>query len=350
MGCILFQLVTGRVPFEAENFMGVLSLHLTQPPPIVPAEVLDLIGAPRALAGVIDQALAKDRNHRFSSIDELARAVRRASGDKLTGPVVVPPSVQAPPTTQHPTRNKTEWTGNLSIPEIDPGGQARKSKLPIILAAVGLGAAAIAVVAVVASRGAPTPVAMPTAPAAPVAAPTIPVPPRAPAVPPVAAPVADAPLTFERAQIRLDSAPTGAEVRDLTSNAVIGRTPFSFTVPASRNARRFALHRKDYLDAVVELIPDRPEIKYSEKLERGKSIPGVAPVVSRPTAPSAPQTPATPALQAPPLQAPPVAPTTPAVTPPAPPAPPPAAPAKPDDDCGDPPCLKADPSRSKTTP
>src|SRR4051812_4789858 len=110
MGCILYQLVTGRVPFEAENFMGVLSLHLTQPPPIAPAEVLDLIGAPRALAGVIDQALAKDRNHRFSSIDELARAVRRASGDKLTGPVVVPPSVQAPPTTQHPTRNKTEWT------------------------------------------------------------------------------------------------------------------------------------------------------------------------------------------------------------------------------------------------
>ena len=25
MGCILFQLVTGRVPFEADNFMGVLS-------------------------------------------------------------------------------------------------------------------------------------------------------------------------------------------------------------------------------------------------------------------------------------------------------------------------------------
>src|ERR1700760_3544438 len=35
MGCILFQLVTGKVPFEAENFMGVLSQHLTEPPPVI---------------------------------------------------------------------------------------------------------------------------------------------------------------------------------------------------------------------------------------------------------------------------------------------------------------------------
>ena len=52
MGCILFQLVTGRVPFEAENFMGVLSMHLTQPPPTIPPEVFDSIGgAARARAG-----------------------------------------------------------------------------------------------------------------------------------------------------------------------------------------------------------------------------------------------------------------------------------------------------------
>src|ERR1043165_1167532 len=98
MGCILFQLVTGRVPFEAENFMGVLALHLTEAPPVIPPEIFDSIGAPRALAEVIDRALAKDRNQRFASIDELARAVRRVSGDKATGPVVAQPSVPAPTT------------------------------------------------------------------------------------------------------------------------------------------------------------------------------------------------------------------------------------------------------------
>ncbi len=81
MGCILFQLVTNRVPFEAENFMGVLSMHLTEPPPVIAPEVFDQIGAPRALAEVIDKALVKDRNVRWQTIDELANAVREVSGD-----------------------------------------------------------------------------------------------------------------------------------------------------------------------------------------------------------------------------------------------------------------------------
>jgi serine/threonine-protein kinase len=81
MGCILFQLVTNRVPFEADNFMGVLSQHLTEQPPQIPPQVFDQIGAPRALAGVIDRALEKDRDQRFQTIDELANAVREVCGD-----------------------------------------------------------------------------------------------------------------------------------------------------------------------------------------------------------------------------------------------------------------------------
>ena len=58
--------------------MGVLSMHLTEPPPSIPPEVFDQIGAPRALADVIDRALDKDRNARWQTIDELANAVRAA--------------------------------------------------------------------------------------------------------------------------------------------------------------------------------------------------------------------------------------------------------------------------------
>jgi serine/threonine protein kinase len=81
MGCILFQLVTGRVPFEADNFMGVLTMHLTEPPPIIPDEVFDSIGAPRELAGVIAQAIAKDRNQRYQTAEELGNAVRLVCGE-----------------------------------------------------------------------------------------------------------------------------------------------------------------------------------------------------------------------------------------------------------------------------
>src|ERR1041384_7590102 len=149
MGCILFQLVTGRVPFEAENFMGVLSLHLVQPPPEIPPEVFDSIGAPRALAQVIDQALAKDRNQRFATIDDLARAVRRASGDKQTGPVVAQPNVQAPQTATM-GRVKTQWTGNLSVPEVEVA-PVKKSRMPMILGAAILAGGAAAAAAVMAT-------------------------------------------------------------------------------------------------------------------------------------------------------------------------------------------------------
>jgi serine/threonine protein kinase len=307
MGCILFQLVTGRVPFEAENFMGVLSLHLVQPPPVIPPEVFDSIGAPRALAQVIDRALAKDREQRFPSIDELARAVRHASGDKLTGPVVAQANVQAPPQTATMGRVKTQWTGNLSVPEVEAAIPPKKSKLPMIIGAAVLVGGAAAAAAVLATRGggsAPAPgpgsasggpvAAAPTtpqSPTAPTAAPPVHTPPAAPALPP---------LTFERTQIRLDSAPSKAEVRDPASGKVIGHTPFSFTLPASHNPRQFALHRNGYVDALVEIVPDQPKFEYTEKLEHGSAVapvvhrandPAHSPAATNPTMPTTPATP-----------------------------------------------------------
>ncbi len=86
MGCMLFQLVTGRVPFEADNFMGVLTKHLTDMPPEIPVSVFDMIGAPRELAGVIAQALVKDRTQRYQTIDDLANAVRLVCGEAPLAP------------------------------------------------------------------------------------------------------------------------------------------------------------------------------------------------------------------------------------------------------------------------
>jgi serine/threonine-protein kinase len=353
MGCILFQLVTGRVPFEADNFMGVLSLHLTEPPPVIPPEVFDSIGAPRALAAVIDQALAKDRNQRFATIDEFARAVRRASGDKATGPVVAQPSVPAPPSTATMGRVRTQWTGNLSVPERD-APPPRRSKLPLVVGAIVLAGGAAVAAAVLVTRGgssaagpaAASQVADHGAPPAGSAPPAQPAHPAAPTVEP-RAPAGEPPLTFEWSEIRLDSTPPGAEVKDLTSDKVIGRTPLPFKVRPSRTARQFALHRRDYVDAVVELVPDRPRIEYTEKLERGTGAPAVIHRAGEPALKPLPTAGSKPDATRPDTTRPDATkPDTaaagkpePAARPARPPAPPP------DDDCGDPPCLKRDPSR-----
>ena len=333
MGCILYQLVTGRVPFEAENFMGVLSLHLTEPPAVIAPEIFDSIGAPRALWGVIDQALAKDRNVRFASIEELARAVRRVSGDKVTAPVVAQPNVA---NTATMNRVKTQWTGNLSVPELDASAPPRRSKLPLILGAVvliGGGAGAAAFFATRAPTSAP-----PVQPGsgsvgvAPTPAPMTP-PPAPPPVQPQEPPA----LAFEWSHIRITSVPP-ADVTDLATGKVLGRTPFSVKLHPSRTARQFELRAPSYVATVVELVPDREEIKHHEVLEKGaghkvtapKPPPGKGSAVEPPVV----KTPGTPAVEPPVIK--PEVPKEPVVKPPVAPG---------GDDCGDPPCLKADPSR-----
>lgn len=62
LGIILFEMLTGRVPFEGESTQEIMMKHLTAEP--------DLTGVPQPYAGVIAKALAKDPEQRISSVGE----------------------------------------------------------------------------------------------------------------------------------------------------------------------------------------------------------------------------------------------------------------------------------------
>ncbi|MBA3540971.1 MAG: protein kinase [Deltaproteobacteria bacterium] len=282
MGCILFQLVTGRVPFQAENFMGVLSLHLTEAPPSIPEAVFARIGAPQELAAIIERALSKDRNERWQTIAELANAIRIASGDAIPNPgvSVAMASVPAPASTttrqtsqiapltataNRTTPVKTQWTGNLQVPEEDAPRAAGKSKLPLILGGLLVAGGAVAAIVMLSGRDGNNATIADTGSDAPkraidagiALAPT----PDAPPVPAVTLP--------EKVEIHLDSQPQKADVFDVVNNRVWGKTPLGFTVPGSTATRTFILRKAGYSDMVIELIPNRPKIDYSEKLVKG---------------------------------------------------------------------------------
>ena len=285
MGCILFQLVTGRVPFEAENFMGVLSLHLTEPPPVIAPETFDRIGAPRALAGVIAKALEKDRNARWQSIDELANAVRTVCGDPIpsgaTGhiPQQRAPSVPAPanttqkaiavptPTPAPGSRVRTQWTGNLNVPQVEDGEAKPKSKLPLVIGVSVVLAAGAIVAVVMATKGGGDKQSNPVGSASGVGSQAVVVTPDA-AVPIDAPPVPDVPLP-EKVVLSVDSKPRGAEIIDLGSKTTVGKTPLSFNLTPSHTARQFALRLKNHNDAVFEVVPDQPKREHFEKLVKG---------------------------------------------------------------------------------
>lgn len=74
VGVILFQLLTGRLPFEAESPTQVVLMHLTVPPPD-PREVAPSREIPASLAMIALSALSKDPHGRYQSADAFADAL-----------------------------------------------------------------------------------------------------------------------------------------------------------------------------------------------------------------------------------------------------------------------------------
>jgi serine/threonine-protein kinase len=75
LGVVLYQLVSGRVPFRSESFAGLVMMVATQP-----MRALDSVTLPAGLGDVIARCLAKDPAHRFQSMAGLAAALAPYAG------------------------------------------------------------------------------------------------------------------------------------------------------------------------------------------------------------------------------------------------------------------------------
>jgi serine/threonine protein kinase len=78
LGIIAYQMLTGRLPFLADSTMDIFKMHLENEPPPFRSVVPDL-GVPLEVEGVVMKALAKDRDQRYASALEFARAFSAAA-------------------------------------------------------------------------------------------------------------------------------------------------------------------------------------------------------------------------------------------------------------------------------
>ena len=73
LGVVLYEMVTGRLPFESDTAMGII-LHHLQTMPTPPHEVRPDLGIPEPLSTVLLRMLDKDRDRRFTSASDVMAA------------------------------------------------------------------------------------------------------------------------------------------------------------------------------------------------------------------------------------------------------------------------------------
>jgi predicted Ser/Thr protein kinase len=161
LGVVLYEMLAGRLPFEADSAVAVLMKHVAEEPPPLGSLAPGL--AP-GLAEVVHTALAKNPDERFAGAEAMAAALRAiAAGTSAPAPPLprpaatiaqprpapapIPatappprPAPQAPPARLEPLR-----------PTLDRPGRSRLPLLAVALVVV----AVVAFVALRAGRGAP---------------------------------------------------------------------------------------------------------------------------------------------------------------------------------------------------
>lgn len=161
-GVILFEMITGRRPFEGETPMEVLMKHFLDTP--------DLTPLPPAYRPVLARALEKDPARRYATMGEFAKAVDEMFGGSqkafVASPVSAPVVVVGPPKkagakprpevaetlevdvidmtvipTARPVRPATtikDWLPSFYSPPSSPGPQTTRERLMDLAAAFAL--------------------------------------------------------------------------------------------------------------------------------------------------------------------------------------------------------------------
>jgi serine/threonine-protein kinase len=269
LGIVLYEMITGKVPFDRANSVNILMAHVNETPPPL-RQINPSCAVSPALEDVIFKCIAKDPATRFSSMDEVLAALKKTGTGALTGTMMnhagtgqfsaaqSSGSYAAPPalaTSANPSTGSgpqssgpfqsASGTGSqsgplpnlgTSVPSVaePPVTQEKKPSKGLF---IGVGAAALAVVigAVVMSKGGADPsAAASTAPARSSTTPEASA--AATQVTPAQSATADAGDTKDKGNpkvtIRIESDPSGAAVRfkDRDGDEICKETPCDFSL------------------------------------------------------------------------------------------------------------------------
>ncbi len=112
LGIIMYEMFTGRVPFVADTYMGVLTQHMFVKP-VPPSHVSDHARALGALEDVLMRTLEKKPEHRYASMQALAEDIARVSSFAVDGTLLVAAAGEA---MSAPSRPVFTMANQLELP------------------------------------------------------------------------------------------------------------------------------------------------------------------------------------------------------------------------------------------
>ena len=78
LGVILYEMASGKVPFDADNFMGILTQHMYKSPAPIRALIPQPQEVPPGLEAIVLKCLSKKVELRYQSMEEVAADLERA--------------------------------------------------------------------------------------------------------------------------------------------------------------------------------------------------------------------------------------------------------------------------------
>jgi len=259
LGVILYEMASGRVPFDADNFMGILTQHMYKAPvpirALVPAQ-----DVPPGLEAIILKALSKKPEQRYQTMEELAQDI-----DKLVRgaiPDAVPDMISRSGGFNVPADFFSERGMPAPVPATPIQHSARK-RWGVYAGVAGVTAAIMIVVGIFAKSTSST---ASDAPKAITLAPTMVVEPPKPLDPP------PAPAPVEVKHVLFASEPLDSHV--FHNGQDLGATPLTVDVPKGQRVT-VEVRREGFKPQTLTL--DGSEAKMKVKLDKLAAAPRPAP-------------------------------------------------------------------------
>jgi len=265
LGVILYEMACGRVPFDADNFMGILTQHMYQAPVPIRALVPPQ-DVPPGLEAVILKCLSKKPDQRYQSMTELESDLEKL----LKG--LVPDAVG----------EMMARSGGFNVPAdffkaampvpvpATPSSMLRRKPWPLYAGIAGV-LAAISIVIVIFAVGSPSTASTPAASGSAVPPPTATSP--ATSSPVVVVPSAVVPADKDTLVV---ADPLKAEVS--VDGKSLGPSPVNVTIPAGKSVK-VTVALKGYEEETLTLdgADARIEVKLRAKAGAVRPNPGIRP-------------------------------------------------------------------------